>query len=168
MTLSRIVAQRQSGRFFSAQEPPPKLPPPSPKRGWRDPGTLSIRLGWSLLALLFIDQGLQYQQRTARTKFFNDLEKCNDPKEDAQVQEWMNQPSLYTCIVRRVPDMDGYKSLKHVKVGHEIEVLQEKAGPDEMYSVCRTRDENGVVSVGWFPAVDLEPAKKPRRWYKLW
>lgn len=64
--------------------------------------------------------------------------------------------------------MDGYKSLQNVKVGHEVQVLEEKAGPDEMYSVCRINDEHGVVSVGWFPAADLEPAKKPRRWYKLW
>jgi hypothetical protein len=160
-----VRQRRTDGRFFSAE--PPK-PPPSPKRGWRDPGTLSIRLGWSLFALLLIDQGLQYQQTKARDKFFNELENYKDPTEEAQVQEWMNKPPLYTRIVRRVPDMDGYKSLHNVKVGDEVEVLQEKAGPDEMYSVCRTKDESGVASVGWFTAVDLEPAKKPRRWYKLW
>jgi hypothetical protein len=159
------MSQRQTGRFFSAE--PPK-PTSSPKRTWRDPGTLSIRLGWSLLALLCIDQGLQYQQRKARDNFFNNLENYKDPTEDAQVHEWMNKPPLYTCIVRRVPDMDGYKSLRNVRAGDEVEVLQEKAGPDEMYSVCRTKDESGVVSVGWFLAVDLEPEKKPRRWYKLW
>lgn len=153
-------------RFFSAEREPPK--PPSPKWRWQDPGTLSIRLGWSLLALLLIDQGLQHQQKKARKEFLNDLQNYKDPSQQAQVQEWIEKKPLYTCIVRRVPDMDGYKSLHNVKVGDEVEVLEDKAGPDEIYCVCRTKYENGAVSVGWFPTVDLEPAKKARPWYKLW
>lgn len=103
-----------------------------------------------------------------------DVKAYRDPPDDADHYEWMTKPTLYTRTVTRLPDMDGYKCLHNVKVGDVVEVVESRAGPDDVYSVCRIEGENGEISVGWFPTVDLEEvasepkktAKKP--WYKLW
>lgn len=166
-------------RFFSFQN---KNKPQSPK--WKDPGTLSIWLGWSILALIGIDQGLQYQQSKARKAFLRDVQAYQDPPDDADHFEWMTKETLYKRRIQRVPEiMDGYKTLHNVKVGDVVEVVQDKAGPDDVYSVCRMEGENGEISVGWFPTVDLEEVvvttvdddddgdggnKKRKPWYKIW
>ena len=155
----------EKNRYFSGEAKPPKP-------GWNDPGTLSIWLGWSILALLGIDQGLQHQQSKSRKEFLKDVLDYRDPPDDADKYEWMTKPTLYTRVVGRVPDMDGYKCLHNVKVGDVVQVVEEKAGPEDEYCVCRFEAENGEISVGWFTAVDLEEvpeeAKKLKPWYKFW
>jgi len=166
--MAAVCQRRGPHRFLSSAEPP------KPKPGWNDPGTLSIWIGWSIVALICVDQGLQYQQSKSLQKFIKDVKAYRDPLDDADHYEWMAKPTLYTRTIRRVPEMDGYKCLHNVKAGDVVEVVEEKAGPDDVYSVCRIEGENGEISVGWFPAVDLEEvsvvekATPKKQWYKFW
>lgn len=155
--------QQPSRRFLSSDQKP----------RWKDPGTLSIWLGWSIIGLLCVDQGLQRLQSRSRKDFLKDVQAYRDPPDDADKYEWLTKPTINTRVIRRVPDMDGYKSLHNVKAGDVVEVVEEKAGPEDEYSVCRIESETGEISTGWFPTSYLEEVKvaeKPKAkkpWYKF-
>jgi hypothetical protein len=162
-TSSRSTQQRR--RYLSSEQ--------KPKPGWKDPGTLSIWLGWSIIGLLCIDQGLQRFQSKQRKDFLKDVEAYHDPPGDADKYEWLTKPTLYTRVIQKVPDTDGYKCLNNVKAGDVVEVIEEKAGPEDEYSVCRIESESGEISTGWFPTSylgEVKVAEKPKAkkpWYKF-
>ena len=170
-SLSRLVSRaaprssRQTCRYLSSEQ--------KPKPGWKDPGTVSIWLGWSIVGLLCIDQGLQRFQSKQRKDFLMDVKAYQDPPDDADKYEWLTKPTLYTRVIQKVPDMDGYKCLHNVKAGDIVEVVEEKAGPEDEYSVCRIESESGEISTGWFPTSylrEVEVAEKPKTkkpWYKF-
>lgn len=135
--------------------------------------------GWSLLALIGLDQGLQYYQARSKRQFVEQVKAYHDPPDDVDHYDWMTRETLYTRKIRRVPEtMDGYKCLHNVQVGDVVEVVEEHAGPEDEYSVCRFETKDGEVYAGWFPTVDLEevviekvaPETKPKKkpWYKFW
>jgi hypothetical protein len=122
-------------------------------------GTPEMILGFAIIAVVAIDQGLAYRQRTEREALLNQLRSEFRRSQNSKEQDdWYNMPPLFMCIVRKKPvNLDGFKCLTGVDVGDTVQVLQEKVGPNEMYNLCRSVDEKGrAIAVGWFPTQYLE------------
>ena len=123
-------------------------------------GTIEFVLGGTLLAIVAVDQLLQYQQNQGREEFLNQLrnERTRSPEDLQEMEDWYNMPAIFDCVVRKMPlNLDGYKCLTGVDVGDVVQVLQEKVGPEDMYNICRKVDDKGrPISAGWFPTMYLE------------
>jgi len=128
--------------------------PASPRRG-----NLLIGLGWTLLGLVAIDQALQYQQEQERAERSRILDAMQQEADDFNKTEWeMDVPTRFVCKVKLIDaSLDGVKMLRGIRVGDEVEVMEESVGPREAYHLCRSVDKDGNVrSVGWYPVEFLD------------
>lgn len=126
---------------------------------WRQNGTLEIAIGSTLLGLILVDQVLQYRQDQQRNQLMHLLQMDANSYNRADNEEQQKQrhaeqlPTLFRCTIRRLPNLDGSKTLNTVQIGDVVEVLEEKVGPGEMYNLCRNTSNE---EVGWFPTICLE------------
>jgi hypothetical protein len=133
-------------------------------RSWsiRNDGTVEICVGLSLSTIVVVEIVLRYQQDRNHQELLNLLRTEARSSEDLQEKEiWNKIPTLFECFVRKQPlNLDGNKCLTGVAIGDKVQVLQEKVGPDEMYNLCRSVDDEGeAIAVGWFPTQCLEKVK---------
>ncbi|KAL7534696.1 hypothetical protein ACHAXR_009516 [Thalassiosira sp. AJA248-18] len=133
-------------------------------------GTPEIIFGSIILALVGIDYVLQIRNDDQREDMYRQLERevrgdeATTIKEDRKmVNEGVATKSIFKCIIRKVPEnFDGHKSLKNVKVGDVVGVIEEGVGPDGQYNLCSIErgiaknDDEKRISIGWFPCSCLE------------
>jgi len=143
----------------SKQSKPSELSPSKEKGKWKRNGTPELMVGFTILALVGIDQYLQSKHKKHRQDIVDELrlavhvdtleEKKNDEK-----NEWIGgarsssssllgeKIALFSCIIMRIPKLfDGNKSLMNVHVGDKVDILEENVGPDGMYHFCRLKRE---------------------------
>jgi len=153
MIYSRVVRSAIQSR------PSRRLLGSSSSSRWARDGTLELAVGGTLLTFLLVDRFLVYQQDQGREQIMNQLRsETRSPQELQDMEDWYNMPSLFDCIVRKIPlNLDGYKCLTGIREGDVVQVLEEKVGPGSMYNLCRKLDDKGrATSVGWFPTMYLE------------
>ena len=129
------------------------------KMGIKNNGTLEMVVGGGIVLFVALDKFLVHQQSRELDALRDEIRtKSIAPRQFKEQEEWHKMPSLFVCTVRKkAMNLDGFKCLTGVEVGDEVEVLQEKVGPGEMYNLCRKLDENGqIMSIGWFPTQFLE------------
>jgi len=153
---------RHSTSSFSSSS---KRTPPTEngsKRGdWKRNGTPEIVIGFTIFALVGIDQYLQAKHRKHRQEIVEELRlsvhlDTLEEKEKDEENEWIGSArsssssllgkkvALFSCVVRRIPNLfDGNKSLRNVHVGDNVDILEENVGPDGMYHFCRVKRECG-------------------------
>jgi hypothetical protein len=129
-----------------------------------------IGLGWALLGLVALDQGLQYRQEQESQERFQLLTIMQQEANDQNQAKWdTTLPTLFECkIIHTEASLDGTKMLRHVRVGDVIQVLEADIGPDQAYHLCRhltTTSDNkkkkeeqevSVSSMGWYPIQYLQ------------
>lgn len=122
-------------------------------------GTFFIRLGWTLLGLVAVDQLLQFkQEREAKERMLilADMQREADHMNKPQWDKTL--PTLFRCKISHVePSLDGIKMLKNIRRDDIVEIVDEKVGPNQAYHLCR-RPAQGrrSESMGWYPIDCLE------------
>ena len=124
----------------------PKQGVPSPKLNER--GGIWIYIGWTLLGLVAVDQGLQYKQEQEDTERRRILAQMQLDADNASINaaDWdENLPTLFICKILHVDSgLDGTKMLtrrksqrggirnginKNIKRGDLVEVIEAGVGP---------------------------------------
>jgi hypothetical protein len=130
-----------------------------------------IRLGWTLLGLVVLDQALQIKQEwedEGKRQVLKQIQKEADDTHPADFNESL--PTLFKCrLVHIEPSLDGTKMLTRkqkqttgstsLQPGDIVDVIEANVGPNQAYHVCRvkSRDSNATsVLVGWYPVMFLE------------
>lgn len=149
-------------------------------REWGRNGTGELVVGFTLLALLVVDQFLQKKQREQRDEMFHSLrrgvradERRRLIEEKEEQAEKKQREALFQCVIRRIPEMfDGPRCLTGVRTGDVVDVIEENVGPGGTYNLCRrTREKEDTKSgleggdnnlfIGWFPISCLEKLSTP-------
>jgi hypothetical protein len=142
----------------------------SPKRN-NSSSNWWLRLGWTLLGLVVLDQALQIKQEwedEGKRQVLKQMQKEADDNHPANFNESL--PTLFECRLLHVEQsLDGTKMLtrKHqatfgntsLQAGDLVEVIEANVGPNQAYHVCRvkSREHNSTSPlVGWYPVMFLE------------
>ncbi|KAG7373215.1 hypothetical protein IV203_033939 [Nitzschia inconspicua] len=136
-----------------------------------------IRLGWTLLGLVVIDQVLQLKQEwedSEKKQILHEMQLDADANNIAEFDATL--PTLFECKLLHVePSLDGTKMLTRLaskndkasllQAGDVVEVLQANVGPNQAYHLCRIKckkekedgdDDTTAPLVGWYPVMFLE------------
>jgi hypothetical protein len=130
-----------------------------------------IRLGWTLLGLVVLDQALQIKQEwedEGKRQMLKQIQKEADDTHPTDFNESL--PTLFKCRLMHIePSLDGTKMLTRrqqqtsgstsLQPGDVVDVIEANVGPNQAYHVCRvkSRDSNTTsVLVGWYPVMFLE------------
>jgi hypothetical protein len=151
------------------------------RRRGRSGGNWFLGLGWTLLALVVLDQALQYKQEEEakyRRRLLAQMQYEADSENVADFDD--NLPALFECKVRHIEaSLDGTMMLTRagrpglpLRVGEVVEVVEANIGPNHAYHLCRLRppsssgkeasSSNGTTTssppsiVGWYPVEFLE------------
>lgn len=117
------------------------------------------------IAMMIFDHYLEYlditiSQRTTQAIQERAAQEFNVNHDDKrQQQRWMHSEAQWNAKVARV---GGPRYLRNLRVGDIVDILEESVGPGQAYHMCRVRDAQGNVSVGWYPIAflqDVEDAK---------
>jgi hypothetical protein len=131
-------------------------------REWWGSGTILLTIGWSGVALLLVDQYLQYQmqdQQLDKEEMLEELVYNAQLQRQRLQEEYKNHKCLYKCIITNADaHMGGSHGLRNVQTGDVVEVLEERVGLGNVYHMCRWRrsKDAGGDEIGWFPIRYLE------------
>lgn len=149
--LKRALSRRSSniplqGRNFSS---------PSSRGEWRSNGTLEFSIAGGIVAVVVVEQTLQYlqqQEQQSLRRQLEEVEKIEIPNHPRKI--WAIQEPRYEARVTQVDkSMNGDLIMKDVLVGDVVEIVKENASAQADYVVCRKKNENGeIVASGWYPA----------------
>jgi hypothetical protein len=146
------------------------------RRKGRASGNWLLGLGWTLLAVVVVDQLLQYKQEEEAKERRILLAKMQYEADCDNVATFdVNLPTLFECTVRHVEhSLDGTMMLMSrsggpglpLRVGEIVEIVEANIGPNGAYHLCRLRrsgtNKNGlspstvVPVIGWYPVEFLE------------
>lgn len=157
----RLSHLRHSTSSFSSSKRSPPTENGSKRGEWKRNGTPEIIIGFTIFALVGIDQFFQAKHRKHRQEIVDELRLAVhvdtlEEKENDEENEWIGgarsaassllgqKVALFPCVVMRIPKLfDGNKSLRNVHIGDEVDILEENVGPDGMYHFCRVKRECG-------------------------
>jgi hypothetical protein len=139
-----------------------------------------IRLGWTLMGLVVIDQALQLKQQWEdqdKHAILQEMQLQANAADVNQVDFDATLPTLFECKLLHVePSLDGTKMLTrqhpHISLreGDVVEVIQANVGHNQAYHLCRVKSKKQNYNhqpqqqqqdaapplVGWYPVMFLE------------
>lgn len=134
-------------------------------REWWDNGNILLFIGWSGVALMVLDQYLQYQMlQPDKEEMMEEIVYSAQLQRQRLYEEYKDHPALFRCRVMNADArMGGSHGLRHVQLGDVVEILVPGVGPDGAYHMCRLRRPDAPDELGWFPIKNLQVVKP---WWK--
>mmetsp|Transcript_8346 Transcript_8346/g.10945 ORF Transcript_8346/g.10945 Transcript_8346/m.10945 type:complete len:189 (-) Transcript_8346:123-689(-) len=132
-----------------------------PESSKRSP--LLMGIGGTIVLLCTIDTFLLYQDEKDKKDRMTQLSKEESVFRDGLLKKWKDKPTILHSKAIIKYEMGGTMGLRNVVVGDSMEVLEQNTGPNNNYSLCRTRDEDGnIVSIGWYPMEMMEEIRSEK------